>query len=275
MTTSMDHLSAEVLAGYAAGTVDELVAWSVEAHLAGCARCRTSIAAYANEERLARNRSIVLVSTALPAGGRSGRLLAATPSLRWSWLLSVVGVLAVVLGEALLLRHIGDGPPGAPPGRAELLPFLFVGPLLVLAGVAAAFLPVFDPARELAAAAPTSGFRLVLIRAASALLAALVPVVCCAFLLPGPGWLPAALLLPSLAVCGAALAAVTVVGPMIAAVGAGAAWGLALLLLGVRHPPLLIVQWHGQAVSAAVLLAAAAVVLIRRDRFEWGCPAWA
>jgi hypothetical protein len=275
MTTSVDHLSPDVLAGYAAGTVDERLAWSVEAHLTACAQCRSSIAAYADAGRLARNRSIVLVGTALPAGGRLRRLLAATPSLRRSWLLSVAGVLAVVVAEALLLHHVGSGPPGGSPGRAELLPFLCVGPLLVLAGVAAAFLPVFDPAHDVAAAAPTSGFTLLLIRAASALLAALVLVACCALFLPGPGWLPAALLLPSLALCGVALAAATVVGPVTAAVGPGAIWVLALLLLGVRHPPLLILQWNGQAVSAAVLLAAAAVVWTRRDRFEWGWPVWA
>lgn len=275
MTRSINHLSPDVLAGYAAGTLDELLAWSVEAHVTACARCRTSTGAFADSDRLARNRSIVLVGTALPAGGRLRQLLAATPSLRWSWLLSVAGVLAVIVGEALLLRYVGHRPPGAPPGRAELLPFLFAGPLLVLAGVAAAFLPVFDPAHEVAAAAPTSGLRLVLLRAVSALLAALVLVVCCALVVPGPGWLPAGLLLPSLALCGVALAAVTVVGPVTAAVGSGAVWGLALLLLGVGHPPLLIVQWHGQAVYAAVLLAAAAVVWVRRDRFEWGWPAWA
>lgn len=276
MTTSIDHLSPDALADYAAGRVDELFAWSVEAHLMSCARCRVSIAAYTDADRLARNRSIVLVGTALPAGGWLRRLLTTTPSLRRSWLLSVVGVLAIVVGEALVFRHLRPaGPPGASPGRAELLPFLFVGPLLVLAGVAAAFVPVFDPAHDVTAAAPTSGFTLLLIRAITALLAALVPVVCSAFFLPGPGWLPAALLLPSLAVCGLALAAVTLVGPISAAVGAGAVWVLPLLLLGVQHPPLLIVQRGGQAVCAAVLLAAAAVVWLRRDRFEWGRPAWA
>jgi hypothetical protein len=46
----------------------------------------------------------------------------------------------------------------------------------------------------------------------------LVPVACAAFAVPGPGWLPAAGLLPSLAECAVALAAVTVVGPVPAAV---------------------------------------------------------
>ena len=97
------------------------------------------------------------------------------------------------------------------------MPFLLVAPLLVLAGVAAAFLPMFDPANRLAVAAPFSGFTLLLVRAVSALAAALVPVVGAAFVVPGPGWLPVALLLPSLALCAFALAAATVVDPRAAA----------------------------------------------------------
>ena len=73
-------------------------------------------------------------------------LVAATPSLRRSWLLSVAGVLAVVAGEAAAVRYdwITASGPG-PPAPEVLAPFLLAAPLLVLAGVAAAFLPMFDP----------------------------------------------------------------------------------------------------------------------------------
>src|SRR6202041_3951923 len=93
---------------------------------------------------------------------------------------------------------VRSGPPGRLAGYRDaevLAPFLLVAPLLVLTGVAAAFLPTFDPAFRLAVAAPFSGFTLLLVRAVAALAAALVPVVGAAFLLPGPGWLPVALLL--------------------------------------------------------------------------------
>lgn len=150
------------------------------------------------------------------------------------------------------------------------MPFLLAAPLLVLASVAAAFMPVFDPAYRLAVAAPFSGFRLLLVRTVCALAAAMVPVACASFAVPGPGWLPAAFLLPSLAVCGLALAAVTVMHPLAAAVTAGTLWALPVLALAGDHLPLLVVQWHGQAACAAVLLAAAAVVYLRHDRFELG-----
>jgi hypothetical protein len=287
------HPGEGLLAGYAAGTVDGVVVWSVEAHLTGCARCRSALSAHVDAERLARNRSALLVRAAIGEGGRVRRvlrrcglpdhvlrLLAATPSLRRSWLLSVIGVLAVVAGEAAAAKYgwIPAGVPGriaAGSGRIAgypgqvMAPFLLVAPLLVLAGVAAAFLPMFDPACQLAVAAPFSGFTLLLARSVSALAAALVPAVAAAFLLPGPGWLPVALLLPSLALCAFALAAATVVDPRAAAVMAGALWVLPVLLLAAAHP-LVVVQRNAQFACAAVLCACAVVLLARRDRFELG-----
>jgi putative zinc finger protein len=286
------HPGEDLLAGYAAGTAGPVAVWSVEAHLTGCARCRPALSAHVDPERLARNRAVLLVRAAIGDGGpawrllrRCGvpdhllRLLAATPSLRKSWLLSVIGVLAVVTGEAVAVRHgpvhvpgpgTGTGTVGGYPHPEILAPFLLVGPLIVLAGVAASFLPVFDPARELAVAAPFSGFTLLLARAVSALAAALVPVLGAAFVLPGPGWLPVALLLPTLALCAFALAAATVMGPRAAAVTAGALWSLPAILLADAHVPLLIVQQNGQLAGAAVLCLSAAALLARHDRIESG-----
>jgi hypothetical protein len=282
------HAGADLLASYAAGTADVAVVWSVEAHLTGCARCRSALAERVDPERLANNRSVLLVRIALPEGGRLQallcrcgvpdhllRLLAATPSLRKSWLLSVVGVLTIVAGEAAAVGHGWSGnAANTGPARyvhpAAVAPFLLVAPLLVLAGVAAAFLPVFDPASRLATAAPFSQVRLLLARSISALAAALVPVVAAAFLVPGPGWLPAALLLPSLALCAFALAAATVMEPRAAAVTAGSLWVLPALLLAAAHAPLLIVQGNAQFACAALLCVSALVLLARRDRFDKG-----
>jgi hypothetical protein len=281
------HPGENLLASYAAGTAGAVTAWSVEAHLTGCARCRSALSAHVDAERLARNRSVLMVRAAIGDGGRVRRvlrrcglpdhllgLLAATPSLRGSWLLSVIAVLAVVAGEAAAVRYgwIPAGVPGRIVGYRDpevLAPFLLVAPLLVLAGVAAAFLPMFDPACRLAVAAPFSGFTLLLVRSVSALAAALVPAVAAAFVVPGPGWLPVALLLPSLALCAFALAAATVVDPRAAAVMAGALWVLPVLLLAAAHP-LVIVQRNAQFACAAMLCACAVVLLVRRDRFELG-----
>lgn len=289
---SAGHAAAGLLARYAAGALDPVAVWSVEADLASCARCRLALSEYVDAQRLARNRSVLLVRAALGDGGRARRLLcrrgvpdhllgllAATPSLRRSWLLSVLGVLVVVTAEAAAARN--GWLPGALrgtagyPDREVLTPFLLVAPLLVLAGVAGAFLPGFDPAYQLAVAAPFSGFTLLLVRAVSAMAAALVPVVGAAFLLPGPAWLPIALLLPSLALCAVALAAATVVDRRAAAVAAAVVWTVPVLLLATAHGPLPIVQHDGQLACAAVLCASVALLLARRHRFDLGwmrCP---
>jgi hypothetical protein len=111
---------------------------------------------------------------------------------------------------------------------------------------------------------------LLLVRAVCALAAALVPVLGGALVLPAPGWLPFALLLPSLALCAFALAAATVVGPRAAAATAGALWMLPALVLAVTQLPLALVQWHAQSAFAAVLCVCIVVLVLRRDRLELG-----
>ena len=276
------HISEEVLSAYAGGSVDEVSAWSVEAHLAACPECRLALSAQVDQGRLARNRSVTLVRAATgehhPARRLLGQigfpdhlvgLVAATPSLRRSWLLSVVGVLAVVTGESVLAQHLSSSALAVGgPNWGVLVPFVLVGPLMVLAGVATAFLPVFDPAHQLAAAAPFSGLGLLLARSLSALLAALVPVLAAAFVVPGPAWLPAALLLPCFALCSLALAAVTLIGPMPAALLTAAVWVSAVMVVSTWHSVTEVVQGEAQASWAAVLVAAVIVVALRRDRFE-------
>ncbi len=275
------HLGGEVLAAYATNRLDEVAAWSVEAHVTTCSACRVALRAFVDRDRLARNRSVLLAAAAVGEPGPARRLLsrvgvpehllgllAATPSLRRSWLLSVLGVLAVVAGESVLANHLWNRGSGSTWG--VLVPFLLVGPLLVLGGVALAFLPLFDPSHQLAAAAPFPGVNLLLARAVSALLAALLPVAVAAFFVPGPGWLPAAMLLPCLAVWCVALAAVTVVGATAAAVVSAATWVLPVIVVAASHPALAVVRWHAQVAWAALAAAAAVVAFVRRDRFEMG-----
>jgi hypothetical protein len=284
------HVPHDVLASYAVGRVDDVDAWSVESHLGDCAPCRNALSAQVDGERLARNRATVLALVAQPEPGRLARvlgrcgvpehvlrLLAATPSLRRSWLLSVLAILALVTGEAALARwwvpgHAGH--PGVAHVRYEslhsVLPFLLVGPLLVLASVAVAYLPLFDPSYRLTVAAPFSGFTLLLVRTASAVAVTVVPVVCAAFVVPGPAWLPVALLLPSLALCAVALAAGRAFDPVRAAFGAGVVWVAAVLVVTASRSPLQVVGWFTQVLCAGILLAAAMALYASRDRFELG-----
>ena len=131
-------------------------------------------------------------------------------------------------------------------------------------------MPLLDPAYRLTVATPFSGFTLLLVRAVCALGAALVPVTGVAFALPGPGWLPVALLLPSLALSAFALAVATVMDPRAAAVTTAALWALPVLWLAASDVPLLIVAPAAQVGCAAVLCVCAVVLCLRRDRFELG-----
>jgi hypothetical protein len=295
------QLGDALLARYAGGALDEATAWSVEAHAPACAPCRAALAAAVDGGRLARNKSVLLTRLALPRPGAAGRflrwcrvpdhvvtLLSATPTLRRSWLAGVALVLAAAIGAAYLLAPDGlaGGPAlaGSVPGGlplagapaasaavrawAALMPFLALAPLVPLMAVAAAFSARLDPAYELALAAPVSALWLLFVRATAVIAVTLVPVAAAALLLPGPWWLASVLLLPALAVCAAALAAASVVGPVTGAIGAGSAWlAVVIAATGARHPAVAFGP-AGQAYAAAVLLAAGAVVAVRRDRFE-------
>ena len=100
MTTTW-HADDDLLAGYAGGTIDDARAYSLEAHLLACDPCRVALAARADTAALERMWTEVsevldaptpgVVERALRGLGVPGhvaRLLAATPSLRASWLLS-------------------------------------------------------------------------------------------------------------------------------------------------------------------------------------------
>lgn len=290
---SCAQLSGDLLARYASGALDEATAWSVEAHVPGCAPCRAVLAARLDGSRLERNKSVLLTRLALPGPGPAGRvlrwcrvpdhvvtLLSATPALRRSYLAGVALVLAAAIGAAYLL--VPDGLVGGPavvgPGTAgaalaagawaALLPYLAVAPLVPLIAVAAAFSARLDPAYELALAAPVSALWLLLVRAVAVVAVTLVPTAAAALALPGPWWLASALLLPALAVCAAALAAATVVGPVTGAIGAGTAWVAVVTAAIVARHPAAAFGPAGQAGAAAVLLIAAAVLAVRRERFE-------
>ncbi|SHN44391.1 zf-HC2 domain-containing protein [Cryptosporangium aurantiacum] len=161
------HLASSDLAAYAAGELTPPALWSVEAHVASCAECRGSLASIvgpdlvdAGWERLdasldaPRPGVVERTLVALGVPEHTGRLLAATPALRGSWLTAV----AVTLLLAALLAHY-----------VEPVVFLALTPLLPLIGVAVSFGPGIDPTYETTVVAPFSTFRLLLLRCAAVL----------------------------------------------------------------------------------------------------------
>ena len=160
------HLEHDWLVRYARGELDQARSFSVEAHLPACGDCRAAVASLVDTPRLTRTWDAIedaidtppqtLVERVLVRAGvgeSTARLLAVTPALRLSWLVAITAVMAI----AVVSAH-ARGPQG-------VMAFLIVAPLLPLAGVAAAYGPLVDPAYELSLAAPLGSFRLLVLRA--------------------------------------------------------------------------------------------------------------
>lgn len=263
------HADRALLDAYSGGVVDPALAFSVEAHLIHCAACRSDLGASADVSSLERIWTGVAAEIHAPRPGlverliiRAGvpdhvaRLLAATPSLRASWIAAV----AIALGFAVGAAHVG---------RGGLLLFLILAPLLPVAGVAVAYGPGMDPTYEVGLTAPMRSFRLLFIRAVAVLSITTILAGIAALFLPRLDWTVVAWLLPSLALTLTSLALATVTAPLVATGSVAAAWiALTTLWLAAAHDDL--AAFHGPSQTAFALLAigSAVVIAARNQRFE-------
>ena len=265
------HAETALLEAYVESTLERASAFSIEAHLIGCASCREQIAVIADRERLARvwsdvqervdspSRGFVEATlTYLGAPDHVARLLAATPSLTLSWL----GGVAVSLAFAVAAAHAGgDG----------LVLFLALAPLLPLAGVAVAFGPGVDPTYEIGLASSMRSFELLLIRATAVLLSTTAVSALAATALPHLGWRTAAWLVPALGLTLISLAFATYVPPLRAFGAVALCWTAAVLLLAAAaddgFAAFRVPAQVGFVLGAVV---GAFVVARRREMFETG-----
>lgn len=265
------HCEQGVLDRYGTGRLDGPVLWSVEAHLTVCAVCRGRLPAAPVAPAVDRVWQRLDDAVDAPRPGvvewlllRVGvpehlaRLLAATPTLRLSWLGAVAVTLAVAVAASWL-------------SRSTQLPLGLLGvvPLVAVAGVAVAFGPRVDPTYELALSAPFDTFRLVLLRSTAVLSVTIVLAGVAGVAAPGAGFRTMAWLAPALLLSIATLGLSPVLGPLRAAWTAGTTWALALILT-VRLPTGSSVLFEPvvQAAMAATAVAVSVVVLINRWRFD-------
>jgi hypothetical protein len=263
------HVPPEDLRACAAGELAPPRLWSAETHLAGCARCRTELGAYADPAELAAGWARLDAELDAPCAGRvetllvragvpdhTARLLVATPVLRRSWLVAVVVtlLLGVVVGRT-----------------ATPLLLLAVAPMLPLAGVAIAFGPRLNPMHEVAVVAPLHTFRLLMVRAITVLATTLPPAAAASLAMPEFGAVTVGWLLPALALTSFGLALMPRLGPVAAPALVGGGW-LAALLAGrlLTHGVLFPLTTAGQLAAGVAALAATATLVAVRDSFDAG-----
>jgi len=265
------HTEPAMLQGYAKGSLDDVRALSVEAHLLACEPCRLQLADLADRGRLDGVWERVVVAVEEPKRSAAervlrrvgvpehvARLVAATPSLSGAWVVAV----ALCLVFAVVAANAGSWGSTA---------FLALAPLLPVAGIAVAYGPWLDPIYELSLAAPMSNFTLLLLRASATLATTVVLAGAAALALPGPWWVAAAWLLPAFALTLATLALGSYVRQAVAASMVGLAWiAVVAPTPALAADRLAAFRLGGQATCAVVALVAATVLARRRDTFEQG-----
>lgn len=278
------HADAGTLARYAEGRVEAVTADSLEAHLIACHACRRLLAssggaAASDRDTLDRMWAGVVDELDAPHAGavergllaigvrdHVARLLAATPSLRLSWLAAE----AVALGSAAALTSATRGQAA----DAGLALFLVLAAMLPVAGVAVAFGPGVDPTYEVGLASPMRSFRVIVLRALAVLGTSTTLAGVAALAMPDVGWAAAAWLLPSLGLTAATLALSTSFRPQLAAVAVAAIWLAIAVTAAVRNADRFAAfRGAAQLVFAVVLVISCAVLVQRRRAFEKGVVA--
>ncbi|MEV4625367.1 hypothetical protein AB0J90_03655 [Micromonospora sp. NPDC049523] len=267
MTSPHWHVPDEELRRYADGLLAPPLFWSTDAHLLGCADCRSRLASVADPEPVRAGWARLDGELDAPVPGpverlllrlgvadHTARLLAATRVLRRSWLAAV----ATTLVLTITLAHL-----------AHPVVFLMVAPLLPLVGVAASYGPSADPTYEIALVAPLHSFRLLLLRSVAVLGATSVLSVLASLGLPDYGLRALGWFLPALALTLLSLALTPRLGPVLAAVAVGLGWVVLLAGTLPGHADNAVLFTRGGQVAMALACALTATLLHRlRPAFD-------
>lgn len=267
------HLAPEALSRYSGGTADVALAASVETHVLACAECRRALNSYADApaldavwsdvvERLDAPRRSPLERVLVRCGLGDGeaRLAAATPALRLSWLSAIAFTLLV----AVLSTDAG---------AADVRAFLGLVPLVPVAGIATAYGRGVDPIFEIAAAAPYSLVRLLLLRVVTVLVASGLLISLSVLALPTTSWSPLVVVVPALALTMLSLLLATALAPPTAATVVAIGWLTTVAATRRRIPVEALTGSTGQLVLAGLALAAALLLLTRRNSIDLGSSA--
>lgn len=276
------HAGLDLVDAYLEHRLDYAQAASVEAHLAGCTTCRSSLVQQSRRthsavarheaswdalvERVDRPRLNWLERVLVRCGAPEhvARLVSSSELTRGWWLAGV----SVLFMAALLAQH-GTGVTG-------VAAFVLLAPVLPVAGITMAYGAMGEAAYEIAVVAPYSSLRRALVRSVTIVALWLPAAMILSLGLPG-AVPPVVWLLPALALSALTLALSSFVEPVRAASILLALWLVSAVPvsrgLHRRDVDVLIEglpQAHaaGQAVFLALSLGALVVVILRRSSFE-------
>jgi predicted anti-sigma-YlaC factor YlaD len=264
------HVDEGIIARYAGGRVPLSVVASVEAHLQACSQCRALLAPVVERDRLEQLWGEVAERVDTPRPGvierllrlarvpeDTARLLAVTPTLRAAWLLAMAAALTFAAVAALVS---GEN------GRGTLL-FLTLAPVLPVAGVAAAFHRSLDPTYEIGLAAPSSQFRLLLLRSVAVTAVTCLAALMAGLMLPQRTLTAAAWLLPAFALTSLTLVLARRIDVVCVAAGVGGLWAVAVASAHIRTGEFVVFGVNGQLAALAVTAASLIVLIVDRDRY--------
>lgn len=225
------HVDQDVLHRYQAGAIDRVVAASVEAHVTECAECRgafildeswleQSWVGIADRVEPGRRRVVERLLMSVGVKQHLARVIALSPAFRVSFVLAVILVMGFAVGAS-----------ASDPNGWAFRVFLFLAPLLPVAGIALAYGNLVDAAHELTLSSPIDSFRLLMLRAITVLIVSVgIGLVAWPFI-EAPGALgPSAWLAPALALTLTTLALASRFEAWVAGAVVGGGWAVAMAL---------------------------------------------
>lgn len=261
------HVDQEVLHMYQTGEIDRVVAASVEAHVTECAECREDLitdadwleqswAGVADRVEPGGPGVIERILTSVGVKQHVARVIALSPAFRVSFVLAVILVMAFAVGAS-----------ASDPNGLAFRVFLFLAPLLPVAGIAMAYGNLVDAAHELTLSSPIDSFRLLMLRAITVLIVSVgIGLIAWPLIESPTAFGPSAWLAPALALTLATLALASrfetwVAGAMVAG---GWAAAMALALTGDIET----FNARAQSVYVVAAIVAGLVVAVRRNSYD-------
>ena len=192
---------------------------------------------------------------AIGVSDQVARIVAASPSLRRSWLGAI--------GAATLLAAWSAS------AEPRLVPaLLIVAPIAPVGGVALAYGPWADPMYEVIQATPTSGFRVLLVRTAAALVASGALLGLISLAVPSSDLAAGAWVLPALALSVSSLMLATFLSLLRAAVLVTIGWLAVVVLANVAGDTDRLFGGTGQLAFFGTAVGASLVLVRRRHHLE-------